>query len=297
MATSISLFAKHEGNNEEEMHVSRMLMICNKNLFNHAIKNEYFKFIRSRAFSRRTWYPEGLNLLEGKGAKGGELHFDATHALGDKTVADVCEAMIGAAFMTHFRTGYDSSSQMDEPVKAVSTFVNNPNHAMRRWADYYHDYTLPTYQTTPSTASQRDLADKVELEHNYHFKYPRLLRSAFQHPSIPHTWEGIPSYQRLEFLGDALLDMTAVTYLFNKHPTRDAQWLTEHKMAMVSNKFLGALCVKLGFHRHLRHSTSIMEGQIRTFLEVIEQAEKQANGARDYWRNVKDVPKVLNSNG
>lgn len=52
MATSISLFAQNPNNDEFDFHVKRMCLICNKNLFNTAIKKEIYQYIRSRAFSR-----------------------------------------------------------------------------------------------------------------------------------------------------------------------------------------------------------------------------------------------------
>ena len=64
-------------------------------------------------------------------------------------------------------------------------------------------------------------------------------------------------------------------------------------MAMVSNRFLGALCVKLGFHKHLRSNGSALEHQIREYVMEIQEAESQGDGARDYWLSVKAGPKAL----
>ena len=226
MATSISLYALNPIDNEFESHVKRMLMICNKNLFNTAINLKLYEFIRSQGFSRRTWYPEGIKLLEGKGHKktGSEI---IKRQLNDKTIADVCEAVIGAALLS-FEPG-----DMDMAVKAVTALVSSPDHDIQRWEDYYKLYVKPAYQLAQATASQVDLAQKVEKEHDYRFNYPRLLRSAFTHPSYPFSWERIPSYQRLEFLGDALLDMACVNFLFFRYPDRDPQWLTEHKVCVL----------------------------------------------------------------
>ncbi|KAI9770580.1 MAG: Dicer-like protein 1 [Geoglossum simile] len=284
MATSISLFAQNPDNDEFEYHVRRMLMVCNQTLFNNALKLKLCEYIRSQGFSRRTWYPEELKLLFGKG-RGRDKNVTPTHRLGDKSIADVCEALIGAALLSH--------NHFDNAVRAVTELVCNPDHEMLKWADYYQLYTKPTYQTAQASASHVDLAAKVELEHNYHFQYPRLLRSAFTHPSYPYSWERVPSYQRLEFLGDSLFDMACVNFLFHRFLDRDPQWLTEHKMAMVSNRFLGAVCVKLGFHRHIRFYGSIIEHQIREYVTEIQEAERESNGLPDYWVNVKAPPKAL----
>jgi endoribonuclease Dicer len=52
MATSIALFTQNPDDDEFDYHVNRMCLICNKNLFNTAIKNQIYRYIRSKGFSR-----------------------------------------------------------------------------------------------------------------------------------------------------------------------------------------------------------------------------------------------------
>ena len=144
-------------------------------------------------------------------------------------MADVGEAIIGAALLSG-----NKKRDFDPAVKAVSLMVDKEHHTMERWSDYYALYQKPAYQTVQATKSHLDLVEQIFAKHGYRFNYPRLLRSAFIHPSYPFIWEKIPNYQRLEFLGDALLDMTCVNYLFHKFSDRDPQWLTEHKVNILT---------------------------------------------------------------
>lgn len=64
-------------------------------------------------------------------------------------------------------------------------------------------------------------------------------------------------------------------------------------MAMVSNKFLGALAVKLGFHRHLLHFSNPIQANITHYAEEIQLAEEESHGSMDYWLSTRDAPKVL----
>ncbi|XHG04756.1 Dicer-like protein 1 [Aspergillus wentii] len=287
MATSISLFTQNPDDDEFDYHVNRMCLICNKNLFNTAIKKELYKYIRSRGFSRHAWYPEGLTLLQGKDHSK-KVSAEAKHALGEKTIADVCEALIGGSLLSG-----GPEHRFDVAVKAVSALVDSPSHSFSCWKDYYSLYSLPKYQIHPPDGFELDLSQKVFDKLGYNFKYPRLLRSAFTHPSYPSAWAQVPCYQRLEFLGDSLLDMVCVEDLFGRFPDRDPQWLTEHKMAMVSNKFLGALAVRLGLHRHLRHFSNPLQSQITNYAEEIETAETESESGVDYWVVTKDPPKCL----
>lgn len=289
MATTISLFTLIPHSDEFECHVERMVLICNKNLFNHAVDRKIQEYVRSKSFDRRTWYPN-LRLKRGKMPK-----TEVWHSLSDKSVADVCEALIGAAYIS----GADEGN-MDLAVKAVTKMVKSKNHRMLRFGDYYEAFKMPAWQSAPASAAPRAAVESIYQATGYRFQWPMLLRSAFKHPSYPY--ETIPSYQRLEFLGDALLDLVIVDYLFQRFPDADPQWMTEHKMAMTSNHFFGCLCVQIGLQRHLLMTTSALVGQLRDFVEELELAKEQAvleakaNGVearRDFWLATSHPPKAL----
>ncbi|XXG98379.1 accessory factor associated with RNA polymerase II [Hypoxylon texense] len=303
MSTTIALFSRIPDANEFQYHVDRMLLICNKNLFNNALDLKLEESIRSKGFNRRIWYPDGLELLRGKkntsilGKKGVGR---GVHSLADKSIADVCEALIGASYLTTYE-----NNNFDLAIQAVTKFVNHSNHRMMNYGDYYAEYQIPEWQSAESTAVQREVARQVEKKLGYKFKYPRLLRSAFMHPSFGTIYERIPNYQRLEFLGDSLLDMVCVDFLFHRYPSADPQWLTEHKMAMVSNQFLGCLCVSLGLQTHMLSMTSALHREITEYVAAIttaraaaeEEAESanldRASYARNFWVEVQKPPKAL----
>ncbi|KAJ5674560.1 dicer-like protein 1 [Penicillium maclennaniae] len=287
LGTTISLFAQKPDNDEYDYHVYRMCLICNKNLFNTAIKLRIHEYIRSRGFSRNTWYPPGLTLLHGRNYIP-HIEAESSHNLSEKSIADVCEALIAASLLS---CGKDH--RFDLAVQAITLLVNNENHTATRWADYLSSYTKPTWQLQVADAAERDLAKQVFQKLGYRFKFPRLLRSAFTHPSFPLFYSKVPCYQRLEFLGDALLDMVCIEFLYHRYPDKDPQWLTEHKMAMVSNKFLGALAVRLSLHQHLQYVGGPLQGLITHYAEDIQIAEAEADGAMDYWLDTRDSPKCL----
>ncbi|KAL2853696.1 hypothetical protein BJX68DRAFT_274791 [Aspergillus pseudodeflectus] len=287
MATSISLFAQYPDDDEFDYHVRRMCLICNKNLFNTAVKKELYRYIRSQGFSRHTWYPEGLTQIKGRDLSK-KLLASAKHHLAEKTIADVCEAVIGASVLAG-----GAEHRFDMAVKAVTILVDNQDHEASTWKDYLSIYTMPKYQTQSVTGSEIELARLVEEKVGYRFNYPRLLHSAFTHPSFPAAWATVPCYQKLEFLGDSLFDMVCVEDLFARYPDRDPQWLTEHKMAMVSNKFLGALAVKLKLHKHLRHFSNPLQSQISNYVEEIEAAELEHETVVNFWTETTDPPKCL----
>ena len=285
MATSISLFVSHPTSDEYDFHVQRMQMICNKNLYDGAVDEKMCltRFIRTQGFNRRTWYPEGLRLLRGK-----EPDFQASHGLAMKSVADVCEAFLGAAYLTA-----RDSKNLDMAVRAVSRLVHHKDHTMTAWSDYSEAYRLPRYQIEPADGIDLHRASSISDRLGHNFRYPRLLRSALTHPS--DSWSDVPNYQRLEFLGDALFDMVAIEYIYRSFPDRDPQWMTEHKMAMVSNKFLAAVAVELELDKHLSFDGVHVASQI---LHYSRQVRDITQGGRetidkDYWTLIDHPPKCL----
>lgn len=196
-----------------------MVLICNQHLFEKAKRINLPTYIQTEGFSRRFWYPAMRQIL-GKGTGKEIIKQGASHRLADKSISDVCEALIGAAII---------DKGLDGATKMVTSILQTPDHQQMEWADYYKGYTKPVYQLALPSASQIKLAADIEKQIGYRFKSPRLLVSAFTHSSNPYSWEKVPCYQRLEFLGDALLDLVCVRYIFDKHPEADPQWLTEHK--------------------------------------------------------------------
>jgi ribonuclease-3 len=75
-----------------------------------------------------------------------------------------------------------------------------------------------------------------------------LYHLAFLHKSATQeTNTGIRiNNERLEFLGDAILDAVAADYLFKTFPTRDEGFLTEMRSKIVSRAMLNKLSQKMG---------------------------------------------------
>jgi len=302
MSTTIAIYTLIPDKDEFAYHVERMCLVCNRNLFNNALEVKLEEYIRSMSFNRRTWYPEGLNLKKGKRTDTGTRR----HMLADKSIADVCEALIGAAYLTG-KEKEEGASAMDMAIQAVTAVVKDKKHLMQTWRDYYAAYVPPAWQTAELREAHKDLSAKIAARTGYVFKHPRLLRSALLHPTCPFIWEGVPNYQRLEFLGDALLDMVCVDYLFHAFPGADPQWLTEHKMAMVSNQFLGCLAVhpSLEFHNYLKHTSPAITTEISEYVtemdEALRAAKKEAVKAgkpeelfaRNFWVHCSRPPKCL----
>jgi len=90
--------------------------------------------------------------------------------------------------------------------------------------------------------------EKVKLKINYNFKNKALLREALTHRT--YAVENSLSYdnQRLEFLGDAVLEIILSEYLFQLYPDAQEGELTKMRSAMVNQHSLARLsrAIELG---------------------------------------------------
>ena len=69
----------------------------------------------------------------------------------------------------------------------------------------------------------------------------QFFKQALTHKSISNTSDILESNERLEFLGDTILDAVVAEYLFNKFPEENEGRLTKLKSKIVSRKSLGEI--------------------------------------------------------
>jgi ribonuclease III len=65
------------------------------------------------------------------------------------------------------------------------------------------------------------------------------------------------SYERLEFLGDAVLSAVIADYLFQKFPFRDEGFLTKMRSRIVSRQQLGKLALKFGVDKFVEAESGL----------------------------------------
>lgn len=98
------------------------------------------------------------------------------------------------------------------------------------------------------------MADYAELQQRlgYQFLDPGLLRLALTHPSVAHE-QGLPvqTNQRLEFLGDAVLQLVLTRELYEKFPSYGEGPLTKARAKLVNRRTLAEHARQLGLGEHL----------------------------------------------
>lgn len=75
--------------------------------------------------------------------------------------------------------------------------------------------------------------------------------------------------QRLEFLGDAVLDILVTRHLYENHREVDPGLLTDMRSASVNNDSFALAAVRQNLHPHLQNVSSSLEIQISAFVDLV----------------------------
>jgi len=77
------------------------------------------------------------------------------------------------------------------------------------------------------------------------------------------------SNERLEFLGDGILECVTKLYLYKRFPKENEGFMTEKKIAIVKNEAIGRIALEMGLHKWLILSKHAEEKKIRTNLKKL----------------------------
>ncbi|KAL8671854.1 MAG: hypothetical protein Q9168_003670, partial [Polycauliona sp. 1 TL-2023] len=156
---------------------------------------------------------------------------DEPRQLSTKTLADVVEALIGAAFL---------DGGFDKAVAALKIFLPRVSWTQ---IDDSNDLLLSSYNSISITCPPH--FTQLEQLIQYDFTHKVLPLEALTHPSYIGT-NVSASYERLEFLGDVVLDIIVSSTSFSHNePPIPTHSLHLIRTAVVNANFLAFLCLTL----------------------------------------------------
>ncbi|KAG0246227.1 Dicer-like protein 1 [Mortierella sp. GBA43] len=261
---------------EGQLTIRRAALVSNKRLKNRARRLGMDRYIVKHVLVN----PHFFVLPEGE-------QWQISH----KTMADLMESTLGAAYL---------SGGFDLGLKTAGVLLG-PLENIKQWSDFAKLYSITTgedprrrvpFKPTPGLG---DLGN-VERTIGYKFKDRRHLAEALTHATAlkPET----ACYQRMEFLGDAVLDMLVARHWVHKYPISGPGKLHAIKSASINNQILGVMCIQLGLHKHLLHMSSELSSDIKRAVELLEDAMEDAESTPagepvgEFWEEF-NYPKVL----
>ncbi|KAL1811892.1 hypothetical protein ACET3Z_021957 [Daucus carota] len=304
------LFLKYPQKHEGQLTRMRQQMVSNMVLYQFALNKGLQSYIQADRFAPSRWSAPGVppvfdedtkeedlpfpdqervldtylsgidsskGISEDDEMEDGELESDLSsyRVLSSKTLADVVEALIGVYYV--------------EGGKIAA------NHLMK-WVGIQVDFDVKELDFSSKVSHVSDSVLKSvnfeALEGALHFKFKDrgLLIEAITHASRPSS--GVSCYQRLEFVGDAVLDHLITRHLFFTYTDLPPGRLTDLRAAAVNNENFARVAVKHNLHVHLRHGSNALEKQIRDFVKEV-QNELLKQGFNCFGLGDCKAPKVL----
>ncbi len=107
---------------------------------------------------------------------------------------------------------------------------------------------------TTEAAAPQDLLDRLPLDAGQaaDLLSSGLLELALTHRSYSYEHDGLPHNERLEFLGDAVLQLAVTEHLYAEHPTLPEGDLARRRAATVSTRALAVLAARLDLGAFVR---------------------------------------------
>ena len=252
------------------------------------------------------------------------------HSIPDKSIADCVEALIGA-----YLTASGSRAAllfmrwlglrvMPDTYDLEKDLEHKRNDEIWHWLDIppsplvckppSYDPKAPKSLHRPGSEELK-LAATEELESlysmnnmhnfeediNYSFEDKAYLVQAFTHNSFNDN-HVTDCHQRLEFLGDALLDFLITRYLFEDPRCHSPGILTDLRSALVNNTFFASLAVKYKFHKYLKYNSKELAKVIEAFEKKFRFDNKDtitkgytlliSEGESEYAEDI-EIPKAL----
>ena len=171
-----------------------------------------------------------------------------------KGVADSMEALLGLCVARYgYRKGVDLLDKIE-----VTTFQAAANVKPMLLKDHLYEptpksqiYSLPSNMIAFASSRYKGLVN-VEKALNYTFKEPLYLVEALTHASYR---EIDTCYQRLEFLGDAVLDVLMVFHIYEDRPDYDQGQMTNLLASLVCNTTLSKICSDLKLYQSMLYNS------------------------------------------
>lgn len=246
------------------------------------------------------WNPSEENCGADTGKQSISYDLHTEQCIADKSIADCVEALLGcyltscgerAAQLFLCSLGLKVLPVVKGPAREAAggqhrgpsgsrARAGSPRPAAWR-APEYGCLKIPPRCMFDHPDADRTLAhlisgfENFEEKINYRFKNKAYLLQAFTHASY-HYNTITDCYQRLEFLGDAILDYLITKHLYEDPRQHSPGVLTDLRSALVNNTIFASLAVKYDYHKYFKAVSPELFQVIDVFVQFqLEKNEMQ----------------------
>ncbi|KAF5379867.1 hypothetical protein D9757_007186 [Collybiopsis confluens] len=272
VCTTVHLLNRFPHRHEGQLDILRQRSISNRFLLYRALDAGLDRFVTSETSWIRVWRHVVEEYIDDVNPRRyGRRSYPR------RSLQDCMEATVGAAFLT------GGIPMALKAGTALGLAFGGPTAWDVRYAQ------VERVKVASLFTREGSLQERL----GYEFRNGRLLREALTHPSFASSMEVemVPTYQRLEFLGDAILDLVVVHFLYDKYPEAGSDQLALPRTKAVCAQALAYTAVnKLGLHRFLLINSVDLNKDINDYVPHLQEASAQTI-VNSGWKF--DPPKVL----
>ncbi|KAJ8901539.1 hypothetical protein NDN08_003748 [Rhodosorus marinus] len=257
MVSSTSIFKNNPNFSQAGFTFYRKEQVSNQNLCKMARAFHVEKALQytTKSNKLRLWPTRFGSVLENQ----------SMTKLAVKLLADCMEAITGLFFTLG-------------KIPAVESFLNR----IGIQTDFYGQFRVERLLDSNSAlcADQERRLSIAEKALKYKFRNPALFMQAVTHRSIDSS----TPYEKLEFLGDSLLNFMITNYIYEKFTDASPGTLTELAAVAKSNDFFAVISVSLRLHECLWYHSECVSQSLQAYVKCLDNQSHDAKMA---------APKVL----
>ncbi|KAJ3417298.1 hypothetical protein HDV05_005754 [Chytridiales sp. JEL 0842] len=252
--STLDLYLRFPNAGEGVLTLKRSARVSNNNLAKEARRLGIGEMIVISPFRYKGWIPPGgCQSLENGDMEGGQFGQER-RLINEKKLADVIEALVGAAC-------YDVGTGAGAKLLAFINVIDDSTASLLSDGSFEG-----LNQRRKISLADADRVNAIEQKLGYKFHDPSLALEAITHASAS---QGV-SYERLEFLGDAVLDWLVTKFLFDRYENYGPEPLSELRVAMVNNESLCRMAVKLDLHKHMICHVEQLNWHLQAYAKYLE---------------------------
>ncbi|EGO21809.1 hypothetical protein SERLADRAFT_441040 [Serpula lacrymans var. lacrymans S7.9] len=248
LGSTVHIMNKYPHRHEGQLSHLRQNSVSNRTLLSRAKEIELERFLNSESHNLHFWrytVPEDTDSTLCRIRRSTRREFPR------RSLQDCMEATLGAAFVTG---GIDMALQAGT---ALGLSFGGPI-----------PWSLK-YSRRPESSPAPHLFADLQESLCYEFHRGDLLVEAATHPSFATSASS--SYQRLEFLGDAVIDLVVLNYLYRRFPQANSGQLSAARSRAVCGPTLASISVRrLCLHKILLVNNVELSSAINRHVPILE---------------------------
>ena len=166
----------------------------------------------------------------------------------------------------------DEDIRIEKNAQGIDTYIFDPFNPLNKQITETEIQQILTNYGIGVDIHNFELYKRAFIHRSY-IKRPNLENDLNNITIVPKPDDCLPLYtksnERLEFVGDGVLECITKYYLYRRFPKENEGFMTEKKIALVKNESIGKMAYEMGLHKWFVLSKHAEGKQTRTNLKKL----------------------------